>query len=126
LLPFTFGQATMSSDATASQGQETKPLDPDFDLIMDEHLAKNEWPTDKMNTIKSADRVSLMAQTMNEDLFNKLKDVKSAKVRVIIYYLCQNFLTSWIDEKVWTKIDSVHDIVCHLVPRFSVDACFDA
>jgi hypothetical protein len=65
-----------SSDATAK-----KQVDPDFDLILDEHLAKNEWPVDKMAKIKSADRVSLMSQAMSEDLFNKLRDIKSPKVQ---------------------------------------------
>ena len=57
-----------------------KELNPDFDLIMDEHLAKNEWPSEKMAAIKSAPKVSLMAQAMSEETFNRLKDLKSPKV----------------------------------------------
>ncbi len=57
-----------------------KELDLDFDLLLDDNLAANKWPAEKFAKIKSAERVSLMAQAMSEDLFNKLKDIKSPKV----------------------------------------------
>ena len=73
----------------ASESTETKKaVDPDFDLILDENLAVNQWPKDKFATIKSAERVSLMAQAMSEDLFNKLKDVKSPKVYLAHVSFC--------------------------------------
>lgn len=50
-----------------------KSLDPYYDLIMDEDLAKNQWPK-AMKVAKSQDRVSLMAQVMTEEMFNSLKD----------------------------------------------------
>ncbi len=68
------------SDGTASEAK--KEIDLDFDLVLDENLAANKWPTEKFAKIKSAERVSLMAQAMSEDLFNKLKDIKSPKVFV--------------------------------------------
>lgn len=73
-------EAAEKAQPPAAEPAAQKALDPDFDLIMDEHLARNEWPAEKMAGIKSAQRVSLMAQAMSEDLFNKLKDIKSPKV----------------------------------------------
>lgn len=75
-------EAELDAEAAAPA---KKALDPDFDLILDENLAVNQWPKDKFTTIKSAERVSLMAQAMSEDLFNKLKDIKSPKVRLHAY-----------------------------------------
>jgi protein-arginine kinase len=69
-----------ASEASTSAGK--KEIDLDFDLVLDENLAANKWPTEKFAKIKSAERVSLMAQAMSEDLFNKLKDIKSPKVCV--------------------------------------------
>jgi hypothetical protein len=69
-----------ASEASTSAGK--KEIDLDFDLVLDENLAANKWPTEKFAKIKSAERVSLMAQAMSEDLFNKLKDIKSPKVFV--------------------------------------------
>ena len=68
-------------EAAEAAAPAKKELDPNFDLILDENLAANHWPTEKFATIKSAPRVSLMAQAMSEDLFNKLKDIKSPKVK---------------------------------------------
>ena len=76
-----------------------KKPDPLFDLILDEDLAHNTWPK-KMAAIKAAgmsllsgcmmcactdcpsylDKKSLMSTAMSEELFNKLKDIKSPKV----------------------------------------------
>jgi len=58
---------------------EQKKLDPDFDLILDEQLAKNEWPEKRMAVIKSNTKhESLMSKSLNKDLFNQLKDKKTA------------------------------------------------
>lgn len=44
-----------------------KTPDPDYDLILDEHLAKNEWPKEKMDKIKgNKDHQSIMAKVMTE------------------------------------------------------------
>lgn len=57
---------------------EEKKVDPYFDLIMNEELAKNEWPKD-LDTHKAATgHVSLMAQTLDKELFDRLKDRKTS------------------------------------------------
>ena len=74
------GKSKSSLAGKDASAPAKKELNPDFDLIMDEHLAKNEWPSEKMAAIKSAPKVSLMAQAMSEETFNRLKDLKSPKV----------------------------------------------
>lgn len=52
-----------------SQPQEGKKLDPLYDLIMNEDLQKNEWPKVLDQIKKSSGHQSLMAKTMNKELF---------------------------------------------------------
>jgi len=55
-----------------------KKPDPYFDLIMDESLAKNEWPDKRMAGIHAESKhQSLMAKTVNKDVFEKLKSHKT-------------------------------------------------
>jgi len=60
-----------------SSQNNDKEVDPFRDLIMNESLAKNEWPGDKMNEYQKEEKQSLMVKNMTEDLFNKLKDHKT-------------------------------------------------
>jgi len=53
-------------------------IDPDFDLIMDESLAKNEYPTAKMAAAHAQERTSLAAQFCTPELWAKYKDKKSS------------------------------------------------
>lgn len=55
-----------------------KQLDPFFDLIMNEMLAKNEFPTETYKEIMAADHQPMCVKHCNEELFNKLKDKKSS------------------------------------------------
>ena len=55
---------------------DKKELDPYYDLILDEDIAKNQWPP-KMDDLKKAEKQSLMAQVMSKELFDKLKDIKT-------------------------------------------------
>tara|TARA_B100000780_G_scaffold169358_1_gene118513 strand:- start:950 stop:2170 length:1221 start_codon:yes stop_codon:yes gene_type:complete len=69
------------SVAPASTGEtkETK-TDPDplYDLIIEESLAKNIYPKEKLNAARAAPHTSLCAQFVTEDVWNKYKDVVSS------------------------------------------------
>lgn len=52
-------------------------LDPFFNLILDEDLAKNQWPTKIDQLKKDQSYLSLMAQTMTKEKFEALKDHKT-------------------------------------------------
>jgi len=54
-----------------------KTPDPYYDLIMDEDLAKNQWPK-ALEEAKKQEKQSLMAQCMSKEIFNSLKDHKTA------------------------------------------------
>jgi protein-arginine kinase len=52
--------------------------DPYYDLIMDEYLARNEWP-EKLDAYRAdPSHASLMAQVMTKDIFDGLKHHKTA------------------------------------------------
>jgi len=51
--------------------------DPYFDLILDENLAKNEFPAKKVADIKKNDHVPLAIKHCTPELFEKLKNKKS-------------------------------------------------
>ncbi|RLB67414.1 MAG: arginine kinase [Deltaproteobacteria bacterium] len=55
----------------------TKP-NPYFDLIMDEDLEKNQWPSKIDEHKQSTKHVSLMAQAMTKEKFESLKNHKTA------------------------------------------------
>lgn len=52
-------------------------VDPYFDLILDDDLAKNEWPKNLAKYQESGDKLSLMAQVMTPEIFEKYKDKKT-------------------------------------------------
>lgn len=58
-------------------GPDGKKLDPKMDLIMNESLAKNEYPKKLMDEYKKNPKASLMAKNMTEELFNEYKDHKT-------------------------------------------------
>lgn len=58
---------------------EQKEIDPYFDLIMNETLAKNEYPVEIDAHKEDPKHTSLMAKAMSKELFDKLKDHKTAK-----------------------------------------------
>ena len=51
--------------------------DPYFDLILDDDLARNEWPKKLTEYQASGDKLSLMAQAMTPEIFEKYKDKKT-------------------------------------------------
>lgn len=51
--------------------------DPYADLIMDDDLARNEWPKRLEENQKSGVKLSLMAQAMTPEIFEKYKDKKT-------------------------------------------------
>jgi len=63
--------------AGAGSGGEKK-LDPDFDLIMNEQLAKNEYPAALMEAARAADHTSLCAQFCTPEIWEQYKDTKSS------------------------------------------------
>lgn len=56
-------------------------VDPNFELIMDDDLAMNRWPQKLTDLKNSGKKISLMAQIMTPELFDKYKDkeTKSGK-----------------------------------------------
>ena len=64
------------SYVTQSQAAKDPKVDPYFDLIMDDDLAKNQWPQ-QLTKHQKEEPMSLMAQVMTPELFEKLKDVKT-------------------------------------------------
>jgi protein-arginine kinase len=55
-----------------------KAPDPDFDLIMNEQLAKNEYPVALMEAARAADHTSLCAQFCTPEIWEQYKDTKSS------------------------------------------------
>ncbi|XP_038049371.1 arginine kinase-like isoform X2 [Patiria miniata] len=75
-------QSDMASSEYVTQSMAAKDPkhDPFFDLIMDDDLAKNQWPkqlTSHQEEGKKGKDVSLMGKVMTPELFNKLKDIKT-------------------------------------------------
>jgi protein-arginine kinase len=52
-------------------------VDPDFDLIIEESLAKNEYPKEKLDAARAADHTSLAAQFATQEVWDKYKDTVS-------------------------------------------------
>jgi hypothetical protein len=48
-----------------------------MDLIMNEQLAKNEYPEELLNKYKKAPKCSLMAKNMTKELFDEYKNHKT-------------------------------------------------
>jgi hypothetical protein len=57
--------------------RKLKPLDPKMDLIMNESLAKNEYPEALINKYKGEKKCSLMAKNMTKELFEEYKNHKT-------------------------------------------------
>jgi hypothetical protein len=53
-------------------------IDPDYDLIMDEQLAVNEYPAEKMEAARAADHTSLCAKFCTPEIWEQYKDTKSS------------------------------------------------
>ena len=51
--------------------------DPNFDLILDDDLAMNKWPKKLTDYKNAGGKLSLMAQVMTPEIFEKYKDKKS-------------------------------------------------
>jgi protein-arginine kinase len=68
----------MASYITQSQAKDKKDIDPDFDLIMNDDLAQNQWPK-ALDEIKKGAKMPLMAQVMTPELFEKYKNIKTEK-----------------------------------------------
>lgn len=61
-----------------AEAEPPKTLDPKMDLIMNESLAKNEYPADLMAKYKGEKKCSLMAKVMTPEMFEKYKNHKTA------------------------------------------------
>ena len=78
-----------------------KTPDPDYDLILDEHLAKNEWPKEKMDKIKgNKDHQSIMAKVMTEVTIHTLPKYRQLLLMVNTQHdhfvsMCSNILCAW-------------------------------
>jgi len=70
-------QKVVSTKAVGVEEGEKKP-DPYFDLIVNEHLTKNQWPEEQYNDILKSDHQPLCVKHCNKELFEKLKDRKSS------------------------------------------------
>ena len=68
----------MSSEfVTQSDAKSDPTIDPAFDLILNDDLAKNVWPKDLSVQQSTRKNLSLMAKVMSPELFEKLKDKKT-------------------------------------------------
>ena len=54
-----------------------KGFDPDYDLKLEESLAKNEYPAEKIETANASEHTSLAAKMCTQEIWDKYKDVKS-------------------------------------------------
>ena len=63
---------------TQTMAKKDEKVDPYFDLIMDDDLAENKWPKQLEENMKK-EKQCLMAQVIDETLFEKLKDLKTEK-----------------------------------------------
>ncbi len=52
--------------------------DPDYDLKIEESLAKNEYPEEKMNAARASENPSLCAQVCTKEVWDKYKDKTSS------------------------------------------------
>lgn len=68
--------AQSSNYVTQSMAAKDPKVDPDFDLIMDDDLAVNKWPA-QLTEHQKKEPLSLMAQVMTPELFEKLKDIRT-------------------------------------------------
>jgi protein-arginine kinase len=66
----------MSAIVTQSQAKSNSKVDPDYDLVLDDDLAVNQWPK-QLEEAKKQPKKSLMAQNMSKALFGGLKDKKT-------------------------------------------------
>ena len=55
-----------------------KQLDPFYDLIIEDSLAKNIYPKEKLNTYRAADHTSLCAKFATEEIWHKYKGTVSS------------------------------------------------
>jgi len=62
----------------AAEAETQKVLDPYFDLIMNESLAKNEFPTAEYEAIKASDHQPLCVKHLTPELFEEYKDKESS------------------------------------------------
>ena len=66
----------MKSQVESSPATKKK-LDPKMDLIMNEQLARNEYPKELIEQYKRAPKCSLMAKNMTKELFDEYKNHKT-------------------------------------------------
>ena len=53
-------------------------IDPDYDLIMEDSLGKNEYPKAKIEAANAADHTCLAAKFCTPEIWEKYKDAKSS------------------------------------------------
>ena len=89
-----------------------KTPDPDYDLILDEHLAKNEWPKEKMDKIKgNKDHQSIMAKVMTEVTIHTLPKYRQLLLMVNTQHL--------------TILSVVHVAIFYVLGEFEYDPRLD-
>jgi len=59
----------------AEKEDELCSPDPYFDLIMNKHLAKNEYPEDLFTSYRASGKCSLMAKAVTRELWDKYCNV---------------------------------------------------
>jgi hypothetical protein len=70
-------ESSPATPAAVPAANGKKKLDPKMDLIMNEQLARNEYPKDLMEQYKRAAKCSLMAKNMTPELFEEYKNHKT-------------------------------------------------
>ncbi len=70
-------EPAMSGPNYVTQSTAGSDTDPFFDLILNDDLANNAWPTKLTEYKNSGDKLSLMGQAMTPEIFDKYKDKKT-------------------------------------------------
>ena len=71
------GCSSSSGVSKTAKGRSKTP-DPDYDLIIEESLARNEYPEAKIAAAKASEHTCLAARFCTPEIWNKYKDLKSS------------------------------------------------
>lgn len=69
---------TIRKELNSNESNANKKIDPDFDLIMEESLALNQYPAAKIKAYNEAENTSLAAKFCTPEIWEKYKDQKSS------------------------------------------------
>eukprot|EP00614_Pseudopedinella_elastica_P009180 CAMPEP_0172589612 /NCGR_PEP_ID=MMETSP1068-20121228/8274_1 /TAXON_ID=35684 /ORGANISM="Pseudopedinella elastica, Strain CCMP716" /LENGTH=232 /DNA_ID=CAMNT_0013385237 /DNA_START=63 /DNA_END=758 /DNA_ORIENTATION=+ len=71
-------EADEQEDKLFGREPDENGIDINFDLVMEESLAKNEYPKEKLNAARAADHTSLAAKFCTQEIWDQYKDTVSS------------------------------------------------